>query len=83
MSLVITRKHGESFRIGDNVVVTIEHTTNARAKVVIDAPREVRIIRTELEHRENNGRPTSDPGTPGDCDGFGIRRNPHRTVLGR
>jgi len=45
--LKLTRRRGESVRIG-NAVVTIEHTGN-HVRLAIDAPRNVPIVRTELE----------------------------------
>lgn len=46
--LVITRKNGEGLRIGDNVRVTVVETSKDRVKIGIDAPKDVRIIRSEL-----------------------------------
>tara|TARA_R110000824_G_scaffold89877_1_gene219955 strand:+ start:4370 stop:4594 length:225 start_codon:yes stop_codon:yes gene_type:complete len=47
--LKLTRRSGESVRIG-NAVVTIDGT-GARVRLSIDAPPEVLILRTELEPR--------------------------------
>lgn len=46
--LVLQRDVGESFRIGDDVEVRILHVAGKGAKVGVIAPREVRIVRTEL-----------------------------------
>ena len=49
--LILTRKVGESFRIGDDIVVTIighGYTT----RIGIDAPKDVPIVRTELDERD-------------------------------
>lgn len=46
--LVITRKPGESFVIGDSITVTIESIDKKKARVSIQAPRELTILRTEL-----------------------------------
>ncbi len=49
MGLTITRKGGESVLIGDSVRVTVfRSTTPDRIKLVIDAPRGVKILREEL-----------------------------------
>ena len=52
MSLVITRKSGQSLSVGDaTITFTIE---NGRIRLIIDAPREVKVVRSELaqEHPE-------------------------------
>ena len=48
--LVLSRKEGEQLVIGDNVVLTINRISGNR--VAIEAPREVRIVRGELERHE-------------------------------
>lgn len=50
--LVITRKRGESFRVGENIIVHIIDTDRGNVKVGIDAPKDVPIARTELLGRE-------------------------------
>jgi carbon storage regulator CsrA len=52
MSLVITRKSGQSFSVGDaTITLQIE---NGQIKVIIDAPREMSVVRSELT--ENNSK---------------------------
>lgn len=46
--LVITRKAGEEFHIGENICVTVIETSKDRVKIGIEAPSDVRIIRSEL-----------------------------------
>ena len=46
--LVITRKTGEELRIGENIRVTVVETAKDRVKIGIEAPSDVRIIRSEL-----------------------------------
>lgn len=46
--LVITRKKGESFLIGDNIEVTVVSTNENNVKLSISAPKEVTILRKEL-----------------------------------
>ncbi len=46
--LVITRKNGEEMRIGENIRITVVETAKDRVKIGIDAPSDVRIIRSEL-----------------------------------
>ena len=46
MSLVITRKSGQSFTVGD-ATITLQ-IQNDQIKVVIDAPKDVIVLRSEL-----------------------------------
>ena len=46
--LVVTRKEGESLRIGDSIVVTVVRVANGGIRVGIEAPREASIRRSEL-----------------------------------
>ena len=48
--LVLSRKRGEQILIGDDIVVTVVECTGNRIKVGIEAPRSVRVVRTELNH---------------------------------
>jgi carbon storage regulator len=49
--LVLSRKAGERIRIGDNVVITLVRTGNESVRIGIEAPREIAIVREELERR--------------------------------
>ena len=46
--LVLTRRVGEKLIIGDDVIVTILECKGKQARVGIDAPRSVQIVREEL-----------------------------------
>ncbi len=47
--LVLTRKTGESIRIGPNVIVTVVQITgDSRVRIGIEAPKDVLILRTEI-----------------------------------
>ena len=46
--LVLSRKRGEQILIGDDIVVTVVECTGNRIKVGIEAPRCVRVVRSEL-----------------------------------
>lgn len=55
--LIITRKNGEGFHIGDNVEVTVIESGKDKVRLGIKAPKDVKIIRSELyESREFNVR---------------------------
>jgi carbon storage regulator len=49
--LILTRKVGESLRIGDDVIVTIAEVRGSQIKVQIEAPREVAVHREEVYFR--------------------------------
>ncbi|MEQ3338100.1 carbon storage regulator CsrA [Clostridium butyricum] len=46
--LIITRKKGESIRIGDDIEITISKIDDGSVKIGIEAPRNVNILRKEL-----------------------------------
>jgi carbon storage regulator len=46
--LVLTRKHQEKIRIGDNITITILKTKGKAVRLGIEAPIEVPVIRGEL-----------------------------------
>ena len=47
--LVLSRQAGESVRIGENVEITVLDVRAGAVKIGIEAPRSVRIFRSELE----------------------------------
>lgn len=46
--LILTRKNGQSFQIGDDIIVTVIEISGDKAKIGIDAPRDLRVLREEL-----------------------------------
>jgi len=54
--LEITRIIGQSFRIGDDVVLTIVKAEDGRCSIGISAPKSVRVLRGEL-HTEAAATP--------------------------
>ncbi len=46
--LVLTRKPGQGFFVGDNIEVTITEISGDKVRVGIEAPKEIKILRTEL-----------------------------------
>lgn len=51
--LVLSRKEGERLVIGDNVVITVNRISGNRITLGIEAPRDVRIVRGELEPKSD------------------------------
>ncbi|MBD3346248.1 MAG: carbon storage regulator CsrA [Chitinivibrionales bacterium] len=49
--LVLTRKLGESIRIGDNIVVKVVDLDNRHVKLGIDAPKNIAVNREEIYER--------------------------------
>lgn len=50
--LVLTRKHGESIRIGDSIIVTVCSIEEDKVQIGIQAPREIKITRPEWKKRK-------------------------------
>jgi carbon storage regulator CsrA len=48
--LVLSRKVGERIHVGDNITVEIRRIAGNRVTIALAAPRDVRILRGELEH---------------------------------
>jgi carbon storage regulator len=55
--LVLTRKSGESIRIGDDVEVRVVSVRGQKVRLAIEAPREISVRRTELESQGREGQP--------------------------
>ncbi len=49
--LVLTRKSGESIRIGNNIIITILDSPSGQTKVGVKAPLEIPIHREEVYTR--------------------------------
>lgn len=47
--LVLSRKVGERIHVGDNITVEIRRIAGNRVTLALEAPRDVRILRGELE----------------------------------
>ena len=47
--LVLSRKERQRIRLGDNITVTIVRLTGDQVRLGIDAPRNIRVLRDELE----------------------------------
>jgi carbon storage regulator len=47
--LVLSRKSGERIHVGDNITIEVRRIAGNRVTLALEAPREVRILRGELE----------------------------------
>lgn len=48
--LVLSRKAGERIDIGDDITIEIRRVAGNRVTIALEAPRDVRILRSELRH---------------------------------
>lgn len=55
-TLVLRRKIGESFFIGSNVEITVVDCTSGWAKIMIKAPKRIKIVREEVIQRDFDKR---------------------------
>jgi carbon storage regulator len=62
--LVLSRKEGQKLVIGDNVVVTVNRIAGNRVTIGIEAPREVSIVRGELEPEVSIHRKSGQKSSP-------------------
>ena len=46
--LILTRKTGQGFTIGDDIEITITEVSGDKVRVGINAPKDVKILRSEL-----------------------------------
>jgi carbon storage regulator len=52
--LVLTRKEQEEILIGDNIKLVVVSCHNGRARIGIQAPKDMRILRSEIEEKDTN-----------------------------
>lgn len=73
--LVLTRKRSEMIQIGDNIVLKVIRTGANSVKIGIDAPADVRVLRSELcdipKLDETATEKDSEGPTPADIIGLG------------
>ena len=48
MSLVLTRRPGETLMIGDDVTVTVVSVSHNQVKIAVNAPKEIAVHREEI-----------------------------------
>jgi carbon storage regulator len=54
--LILTRRAGESLRIGDDVEVTVMAVNGAQVRIGIKAPRHVNVDREEIAERKRRDK---------------------------
>ena len=75
--LVLSRKEGEQLLIGDNIVLTVNRISGNRVAIGIEAPREVRIVRGELERHEVSAAGSAPATMPMEEASVSIASKPH------
>ncbi len=58
--LILTRKADEHIRIGSDITISVFEIEGNRVKIGVDAPRGVKILRSELEERPDENKADSD-----------------------
>jgi carbon storage regulator len=56
--LVLTRKSHEQIQIGDNITVTVLRVKGGAVRIGVDAPRNVSVLRKELEGTPRKNKPS-------------------------
>lgn len=60
--LVVTRKQDESIIISDNIEITVLEVGKDKVKIGINAPKEVKIIRSELKAAQQTNEQAAHAG---------------------
>lgn len=50
--LVLSRKQSQRIRLGDSIVITVVRVAGDKVRLGIDAPRDMLVLRDELEPHE-------------------------------
>jgi carbon storage regulator len=58
--LILTRKTGESLKIGNDITVTVLQVKGNQVRIGIEAPKDVQVHREEIFQRIQNGVPRKD-----------------------
>ncbi len=53
--LILMRRPGESIHIGPNIVVTLVGMERNRARIGVEAPRDITVDREEIAEKKKNG----------------------------
>lgn len=63
--LILTRKSGQGFRIGNDIEITITEISGDKVRVGIEAPREVKVLRSELSETVEQNVQAASPAKTG------------------
>lgn len=59
--LILTRNQGESLNIGEAVTVTVLGTKGGQVRLGITAPKQIKVLRSELLDRTDSEPDTAEP----------------------
>lgn len=76
--LILTRKPGESFWIGEETEVTFLGTEGSAVKIGVCAPRHILVLRSELKATEQQNRAAAADASDARLDGLAARLRPER-----
>ena len=62
--LILTRRTGESLRIGNDVEVTVMAVNGSQVRIGIKAPRSIAVDRREIAERKQREREETPPPNP-------------------
>ena len=57
--LILSRRTGESFMIGDNIRITVLNARGSQVRIGIDAPKDTPVHREEIHQRVQQGLPAN------------------------
>ena len=57
--LILSRRTGESFMIGDNIRITVLNARGSQVRIGIDAPKDTPVHREEIYQRVQQGLPAN------------------------
>lgn len=73
--LILMRRPGESIHIGPNIIVTLVSLERNRARIGVEAPREITVDREEVAEKKKNGiPPPAAPASEASAEGTPLRR---------
>lgn len=58
--LVLSRKVSEKLMIGDDISITVTRISKDKVRLAVDAPDDVRVLRSELIDRARNTSPVNE-----------------------
>lgn len=66
--LILTRKEGESLRLGDDITVTVVSVKGGNVRIGIDAPRDLAVHREEIYEKISEGEDAVQEASDADAD---------------
>ena len=67
--LILTRKEGESLRLGDDITVTVVSVKGGNVRIGVDAPRDLAVHREEIYEKISESGEANSKASNTDTDG--------------